>query len=362
MRMARFIPSLVVAGFAVGLAPAVVAAQGVTVTSSTSMKGAGMLGTMIKLAGGGGSSTSTTYISGHKLRTDNKDNSVIIDVDGGRFVTIDHKKKTYTVMTFEQMAAMMSAAADSMKAAKARGEAEQKKAKAEDSKYEMDYSIKVDPTGERQKIAGYDASRTFLTISMGAHEKGQEARADEGKMTVLVDQWLSTSAPNAVAMREFQRAYAAKLGREFSDPMKQMAALFNSNPQMKEGMAAAAKEMAKQQGIPLRSSIYFVVVPEGKTLDRQLAVAGGEKAQAEAKAEQKEEKPKGGLFGKLKAAAAAAEQKGEENQKGAPKDAQQATLFSTLTEVQEIKSGVPADAFSIPAGYKEIQANMNRMR
>ena len=77
---------------------------------------------------------------------------------------------------------------------------------------------------------------------------------------------------------------------------------------------------------------------------------------------EKEEKPKGGLFGKLKAAAAAAEQKGEENQKGAPKDAQQATLFSTLTEVQEIKSGVPADAFSIPAGYKEIQANMNRMR
>ncbi len=361
MRMARIIPALVVAGFAVSLAPAVLAAQGVTVTSNSSMKGAGVIGMALRM-GGGGDVTSTTFISGHKLRTDNKDNSTIIDVDAGRFITIDHRRKAYTVMTFEQLAQAMSAAADSMKAAKARGETKAKNAKPEEQKYEMDYSVKVDPTGERQKIAGYDASRTFITITMGAHEKGQEARADEGKLAIVVDEWLSTTAPNAAAMREFQRAYAAKMGREFEQPMKQMAAAFNANPQMKEGMAAAAKEMAKQQGVPLKNDLYFVIVPEGKTLDRQLAVSGGEKAQAEAKAEQKQEKPKGGLFGKLKAVAQAAEQQEQGDQKGAPKDAQQSTIFSTLTEVQAIKTGVPSDAFSIPAGYKEMGADMSRMR
>lgn len=346
MRMASFIPAVVVAGFAVSLAPAVVAGQGATVTSTTSMKGAGVIGAMLKL-GGGGSNTSTSYISGHKMRHDLKDNSTIIDVDGGRIITLDHKNKTYSVMTFEQMAAAMSAAADSMKAAKARGETKPKKATQEDQKYEMDYSVKVDPTGEHRKIAGYDAARTFITITMGAHEKGQQARADEGQMVLLVDEWLSSSAPNAVAMREFQRAYAAKMGREFADPMKQMSALFNSNPQLKAGMAAASKELAKQQGIPLSNTINFVVVPEGMTLDRQAAVSGGANGAAQA-----QEKPKGGLFGKLKAAAAAAEagQKGEE--KGAP--AKQSTLLSMATEVQEIKTGVPSDAFSIPAGYREI--------
>ncbi len=349
MRMASFIPAVVVAGFAVSLAPAALAGQGVTVTSSGSMKGAGVIGAMLKL-GGGGSSTTTSYIAGHKMRHDTKENSTIIDVDGGRFIMLNHKEKAYSVMTFEQMAAAMSMAADSMKAAKARGEAKPKNAKPEDQKYELDYSVKVDPTGEHRRIAGYDAARTFITITMGAHEKGQQARADEGQMVLLVDEWLSNSAPNAVAMREFQRAYAAKMGREFADPMKQMAALFNSNPQLKQGMAAASKEMAKQQGIPLSNTIYFVVVPEGMTLDRQVAVSGGADAGAGAGA-QPQEKPKGGLFGKLKAAAAAA-QAGQQEEKGAP--AKQSTLLSLATEVQEIKTGVPADAFSIPAGYREI--------
>ncbi len=349
MRMARIIPSLVVAGFAGSLAPVALAAQGVTVTSSSSMKGAGVIGAMLKL-GGGGSNTSMSYISGHKLREDHRDDSTIIDVDGDRIITVNHKEKAYSVMTFEQLAAAMSAAADSMKAAKARDQTKPKTAKQEDQKYELDYSVKVDPTGEHRKIAGYDAARTFITITLGAHEKGQQARADEGQMVLLVDEWLSSSAPNAQAMREFQRAYAAKMGREFAEPMKQMAALFNSNPQMKEGMAAAAKELAKQQGIPLSNTIYFVAVPEGMTLDRQLAAGGGADAGAGAQAQSK---PKsGGLFGKLKAAAAAAEagQSGEE--KGAP--AKQSTLLSIATEVQEIKTGVPPDAFSIPAGYREI--------
>ncbi len=292
MRTVRFLPLVILAGLS--LAPAGVAAQGATVSRTTSMKGAGVLGAMMKL-GGGGSNTTTTYISGHKLREDDRDHSTIIDVDGGRFINIDHKNKAYSVMTFEQMAQAMSAAADSMKAAKARGEAKPKNAKPEDQKYEMDYSVKVDPTGEHQKVAGYDAARTFITITMGAHEKGQAARSDEGQMALLVDEWLSASAPNAVAMREFQRAYAAKMGREFADPMKQMAAVFNANPQMKEGMAAAAKEMAKQQGIPLKETIYFIVVPEGMTLDRKLAAGGS--ADAGADAQPKQDKPKGGLFG-----------------------------------------------------------------
>src|SRR5512141_2556406 len=99
MRMGRFIPSLVVAGLS--LVPAVVVAQGVTVTSSTSMSGAGVIGAMMKL-GGGGANTTTTYISGHKMRTDSRDNSMIIDVDGGKIINIDNKKKAYSVVTFEE--------------------------------------------------------------------------------------------------------------------------------------------------------------------------------------------------------------------------------------------------------------------
>jgi hypothetical protein len=157
------------------------------------------------------------------------------------------------------------------------------------------------------------------------------------------------------AQDEFYRAYAAKVGQEFSRQAKGFQAVFAQDPRMGQALEASAKEMRKLDGVPLRTTTYVVGVPLGLKFDRELVLAGA-KAQAEAPAK----KAGGGIFGKLKQAAeqAAQQQKGQEQgeQKTEPK---QGTLMTVIDETREISTGpVSADKFTIPAGYKERKPEM----
>ncbi len=349
MAMARRVARLLVVSFAVGLIPAALAGQGVTVTSTTSMKASGALGLMVRMAGGS-SSTTTSYVAGHKLRTDHGETSSIIDADAGRFTSMDNKKKTYSTMTLEEMAAAMQRGAERAK--------EEAAKRPEEKPSDIDWSVdvKADHTGEHQSIAGYDAQRSFITITVTARSKDKEGAAQEGTFVAFIDEWRSTTAPNGAAMAEFQRAYVQKMKSEFAAQGRALQTAFASDPRMKTAMEAAAREMAKLKGVPLKTTTSFIVVPEGQSFSRQLALGGA--AEQKAAADEAQPKPKGGLFGKIKAAAAQAQQSG--SKESAP--ATQATIMSFGTEVQEIKRGVPPDIFSVPAGYKEIKPDMNRVQ
>lgn len=350
MSISRRVASLLVAGFAAGLVPGVLAGQGVTVTSTSSMKASGALGFVVRMAGGG-SSTSTTYVAGHKLRMDSRDVSTIIDADAGRFTTVDNKKKTYSTMTFEEMSEAMQRAAEQGRAEAA------KRPQEKPSDIEWSYDVKVDPTSEHQSIGGYEARRSFITITVTARDKtkANTGGPNQGALVAFIDEWRSTAAPNGAAMAEFQRAYVQKMKIEFGSQGRALQAAFSSDPRMKTAMEAAAKEMGKLKGVPLKTTTSFIVVPEGQSFSRQLALGGAEEQKGGA--EEAQPKPKGGLFGRIKAAAAQAEQAG--SKESGP--ATQGTIMSFGSEVQEIKSGVPADAFSVPAGYKEVKPDVNRM-
>src|SRR5438309_9110921 len=49
--------------------------------------------------------TETSYIKGKKMRTDSDKQSTIYDMDGGRFIIINHNDKTYVSAPIAQMAA-----------------------------------------------------------------------------------------------------------------------------------------------------------------------------------------------------------------------------------------------------------------
>ncbi len=99
--------------------PSLVTGQGLTVQSVTDMRFQGALGTVVNIAAKmGGTSThniaTTTYLQGHRMRTDDATSGTIIDLDGERITTIDHKQKTYTTMTFAEMSAAMEKAQQQM--------------------------------------------------------------------------------------------------------------------------------------------------------------------------------------------------------------------------------------------------------
>jgi hypothetical protein len=342
--------------------------QGVTVQSVTDVRFQGALGTMMNLAakfGGEGNVhdiPTTTYLSGHKLRTESGSTATIIDADAGRLISIDNKQQTYTSLTFDQMAEAMRQAEQSQKESAAKQAASPKSAttsEAPKGDVKFTYKVETDRPGQHDNIAGYNAERMFVTITIAGEvtpegEKTQQA----GSLVFLLDQWIAKDAPQARAMADFQRAYAEKAGKVFAEQKQSLQAAFNSDPRIKVGFEAAAKEMAKVEGTPLRSVVYVTLVPAGMQFDRKLALndAGGG-AMADKSASQ-DEKPKsrgfGGLIGKVKTAAEQANKQSESKSSDAPP--QQATLMTMKDEVRSISVGaIPATMFAPPAGYREIK-------
>ena len=345
--------------------PVSLVAQGVTVQSVDNVHFYGALGTLVNVAarlGGGGvhDITSTTYLSGHKLRRESENDATIIDLDAGRIMSVDNAKKTYTSTTFEQMGAAMQAAVAQASQERAQQKVQQQsKATTSDAKGEVEFrpSVSVDRTGEHEKIAGYDAQRSFLTITIEATAKPENGQAEQaGSMVFLVDEWKSQDAPQATQMAEFQRAYAQRMGQAFRAPMQSLQAAFQQDERIKVGFESAAKEMQKVPGVPLRTVTYVAVVPPGMQFDRGLVLSDG------ASAPQANEKKQGGgfkgLMGRVKAAAEAANKPDTAHTAKQPK---QTTLLTVKNEVTSISvGGVPSDKFEAPAGYQQVGMPMRQ--
>lgn len=351
------------------LVPSILSAQGVVVQSTTDTHLMGGLGTIANIAArmGGGSMHDnhlTTTISGHKLKTESGNTATIIDADAGTFTTIDNKQKTYTTMTFAEMAAAMQQARQNMANQMNKPtDAHAANPNAQKGNMDMKYSVKVDRTAERQKVAGYDAERVFLTISVEGTAKPDSGNAQQvGTMVLLIDQWLSKDAPQIAAMQGFQKAYMGKAGDAFRAQASGLQAAFASDPRIKDGFDAAAKELAKMQGIALRSTTYVTLVPPNMTFDRNLALGD---ASAAADAAKKDDAPKsggrfGGLMGAIKSAAAKASEK-PDDKSTSTEPPKQATLMTLTDQVTSIaQEAVPASAFAVPAGYREVKSPMVR--
>ena len=333
-----------------------VAAQDVTVHTTSTVRFLGGFGRLMSIAARFGGQklnepiAGATYISGHKLRTDNGTDASIVDLDAERITNLDNKAKTYTTMTFAEMTAMIRSMGDSLKAASNQAAADGKKA-GEKGDVDMKWQVKVDRPGERAKIAGTDAERIFMTITTTANVTPEGEQTQEaGSMVMLVDEWVSKDAAQAGAMKEFERVYIEKLGQQFQATAKSLDAAFSTNPQMKEGFVAAAKERQKVGGVSMRSTTYVSFVPAGMSFDRQLALNEASSAPP-AEAEEK----KGGLRGMMKGLKKMADDanKNEEKPAGPPK---QSTMMTVKTEVGRIETGrIDPSMFAPPAGYKEVK-------
>src|SRR5213079_2181340 len=115
----------------------------------------------------------------------------------------------------------MQQAAQSAQQNAQRGHAEQAKAQAKDpnapkGEVNVKYKVAVDRPGQHENISGYDAERVFLTVTLEGEATPEGEKTQQvGSMVFLLDQWIAKDAPQIAAMKEFQRAYAAKAGDAF---------------------------------------------------------------------------------------------------------------------------------------------------
>jgi hypothetical protein len=209
--------------------------------------------------------------------------------------------------------------------------------------YQVDVSIKE--SGQKKKIAGYDAREVVTTMTV--HEKNK--KAEDGAMVMTTSLWL---APRIAAMKElenFDRRYAQKLLLPFAaDMAQQMAPAMGMYPGLKEAMGKLELEKVNMDG----TAVLTVIKAEGTGNPNQ-AQSQGQSSSQNTKAESnKNEIPKslGGLLGGLGRKAA----KKDNNDADSNKSGSSSAAFMTINdELISVGTSVAETDVSVPAGFKE---------
>ncbi|NUR54076.1 MAG: hypothetical protein HOQ29_06500 [Acidobacteria bacterium] len=292
----------------------------------------GMLGRMINIFGGKAAKegiVGTTAVKGNRKATLNESTGQIVDLSEEKVYDLDMKKKTYTVMTFEEIRRRMREEAERAKqeADKAEKEGkEQPEPQPEQPAKELDVDFDVKETGQKKQIAGYDTREVVLTATV--REKGKTLE-DGGGLVMTTNEWLGPVIPEMKELAEFELKYAKQLaGPEAVAAAQQLAAAIAMFPLMKDAMARMQKDSAKLQGTPLESTTVFEAVKSKEQL-----------AQAQ---QQQSSGGSGGIGGML----ARKMMKREE-----PKA--RGTIVTLHNEYLEVSKSVDASDLAIPPDFKQ---------
>jgi len=208
---------------------------------------------------------STILVKGNRMAHINQETTEIIDLDKETVTNIDHTKKTYTVVTFQEMRA---AAEEAMR--KAQEQAKQAPTPPPPTTNntpppEMKFKVTVTNTGASKQVAGLSASESILKMSMEA--KDQQS-GKTGNIAITNDMWMAPEIPGYGEVRDFNSRMAVKMGSVFSGSLPpavtpQMPGL---QPGMFSGMADMAKEMSKIKGVPVSQIIRMGTTADGSPL------------------------------------------------------------------------------------------------
>ncbi|MDZ7309683.1 MAG: DUF4412 domain-containing protein [candidate division KSB1 bacterium] len=306
----------------------------VKTTSTTTVSMKGTLGAMMKMFGGGKPTTSVEYIQGNKSRSDRMDengkvtNSSMIDLDREVFIEIDHKQKEYSEMTFAEFRNLL----------KGMGKEAEEEYPRQEPEPKVTFEVKIDRTGEKKVIAGYNTEKVVLTLTT------KENQQTKSGMVVTSTFWMANEVKHYKEIMAFHKALAEKLGMMpgsggMADALQGM---IGSDPQLSEAMKKMKQEGEKLQGMPLLTESVFETWGQPAR-----ARMGAEEETAEGP-----EMPKsvGGLLGGFGKKLGQKSAKKEETTNASGRT----VLMQSTTEVTAI-SDAPLDSklFSIPAGYKK---------
>jgi len=287
----------------------------------TTMKFEGFLGGIInRMAGGSDGITSTVAVKGNRMASINDSNGQIIDLSEEKIYVLDVKKKEYRVMTFAEMRTQMEEVKKSLEQQSQSMKPEDKQA-LQDAGKQLEFDVDVKETGQRKSVAGQDARQVILTIVM--REKGKTL--DEGGGMVMTnDLWL---APKVAAMDElyafYMKYFKAVFGETFTGLDKQQTTMISA---FLPGFAGLAERMAaeskKLEGTAVQTTTTF----EGVKSAEQMKAAA-------------EQKPSGGLAGRL--------------MRGRGQTEQRTKAFTSTHELMSVGTEASDGDVAIPVGFKE---------
>jgi hypothetical protein len=296
---------------------------------TTSKITGGMMASAMKMAGVVSKQArepiqSTVMVKGDRMATVSAHAAHIIDLKSETVTEVNFDKKTYSVVTFAQLAYMMKRMDEQMKSEKGK------------PVQNLTIKVSVDKTGKTRESAGSDTREALVKIEMiGTDEKtGEPVTA----MVMTSDMWLAKPASGYDEIRDFHRRMAEKL--TWSPGMGMMA-----QPGMGKGMAEMAKEMSKLDGMP----IYQFMVMGGPGSD-QVAAKHDPTAQPTPEPEQK-----GGLMGRLAAARLGGMGRKQDQDQQASGQQGAGTMMEMVTEMSGFSTdSIDPSKFEVPAGFQQV--------
>jgi hypothetical protein len=278
------------------------------------------------------------FVKGNKMARISRYNGEIIDLDAKTITQIDFQKKTYSVMTFEQMRQMMDQMAQSMK---------KQKQNPQEQNVQMKFKVDSKETGQRKTIAGMDAKEVLVTVEMDAQDQqgGQQAA-----MNLMSHVWLTAPASGYEQVRDFEKRMAEEGG--FISP--QQAEQMRQNMQ---GMVQLNSKMASLDGMPVETVVDMMMgSPNGSAAQQQ-------QQQAQRQQQEQSSNGEGGLAGMAARGILGGFGRKKKNADSEQEQAPQAppgTLMQITTDYSGFSDGsVDASKLQVPAGFQQVEAEVN---
>ena len=313
----------------------------------------GMIVSMMKVAGVfskearkmGEPITSTVALKGDRLVHSSPAHTSIIDLANQTVTSIDHEKKTYSVVTFDEIRQAMQEMAEKMK--------QQQKGQAE-----VKYKVSVDNTGKTRQIQGYDAKEQIVKLQI---EGTDEKSGGKGAMVTTIDSWVAPAIAGYDEVRDFYRRMGEKLA------WSPGGNAFMNRPDLVQAMAEAQKETAKLEGMPVAQTI--VMGAEGIVPPQSSGDTDAPKAQQQPPAE----RPSlgGAIAGGLGGRFGLGKKKPKEDTSTASSSSGSSSsvgsaagvLMELTTEMTGFSSkSVDPGQLEVPAGFKKVDSEWKRRR
>ncbi|HUI43506.1 MAG TPA: hypothetical protein VL523_16195 [Terriglobia bacterium] len=333
-------------------------------TESSKITGGAMAG-MMKVAGMFSKQArepivSTEYLKGHKMRRDSSDGrSSIIDLDGRRIIEIDNKKRTYSVMTFDQMRQRLEAA----KAKMQEQTAKQNKSNPQQANVKLTPKLSVTNGPGTRTVAGLPTHevKVDLEMLMEATDPNQPGQSGQVQTWVKSDQYVTPSLPGSEQFLEFQRAMARELDWVPGE-------MFGGNIQVSTSMAELQKNSAAVKGFPMLQYVSMGMGAPGQPnggspgaspggQEQQQSSGTGDASSPSGAAAQTLGKMFGGLHRKKKQDQD--QSGGGASQSGPAPPSEPGALMEMTVEVTSVSTDALDDTlFAPPAGYTQVQENL----
>ncbi len=337
-----------------------------TYQETTQITGGSLLG-MMKLAGrfssqarkAGEPIVSTLYLKGNRLARVSADSTEIIDLDKENITQIDNLKKTYTVVTFQQMKEQMERARQQAAKQQAEHPSSAPASNPDANDVKVSFDVKVRKTGAEKQVSGLNSKEAILTMTMNATDQKTQ---QNGAMAVTNDMWMVPEIPGYDQVRDFQKRLAEKMGTIFAGVGLDMSKMLAQRPGAGQAISDMGKEMQKLDGVPVMQ-----VMRMGSTANGQPLPAASE---VPLPADSSPAMPSAGDVAKQGAASMLTSRLGfggfgKKKQKDDPPPADpngnappptSAILMESQTTISSFSSApVDTSHFDIPAGYKQIQ-------